>query len=155
VTTAIVDTVWWAVLALCTGAVAYRLLAMVAVASWRPVTSSAWAEPPSVTVLKPLCGMEDGLEEAIASFLSQDSTSTVRFVFGVAVPDDPALEVARRLAADYPDRDVVFVVDGEQHGANRKVSNLVNMAKTGLSEVVVISDCRPRSTRCPLPAPVR
>jgi ceramide glucosyltransferase len=137
---AIVGTVWWAVLALCAAAVAYRLLALAAVAVWRPVNGPGWREPPRVTVLKPLCGMEDGLEQAIASFLSQDTASPVRFVFGVDRPDDPALEPARQVAARYPDRDVAFVVDGEAHGPNRKVGNLVNMAKDGLSEVVVISD---------------
>lgn len=139
-TAAIVGIVWWIVLALSAAAVAYRLLALAAVAWWRPVESSSWITPPRVTVLKPLCGMEDGLEHALASFLAQDTDFSVRFVFGAARPDDPALAPAQRVAARYPDREVAFVVDGEQHGPNRKVSNLVNMAKQGLDEVVVISD---------------
>jgi ceramide glucosyltransferase len=140
VTAAIVGIVWWTVAALCAAAIAFRLLALAAVAHWRPTKGPGWAEPPRVTVLKPLCGMEEGLEQALDSFLGQETECSVRFVFGAARPDDPALDAARRIAARHPDRAVAFVIDGEQHGANRKVSNLVNMAKGGLDEVVVISD---------------
>lgn len=139
-TAAIVGIVWWLVLVLSAAAVAYRLLALAAVAWWRPIAGPGWAQPPRVTVLKPLCGMEDGLEPALDSFLAQRTDFPVRFVFGAASGDDPALDAARRTATRHPDREVAFVVDADQHGANRKVSNLVNMAKAGLDEVVVISD---------------
>ncbi len=132
--------IWWAALALSLAAVAYRLLALAAVALWQPEQGSRWQTEPRVTLLKPLCGMEDGLEEAIASFLSQRLTSSVRFVFGVAQAGDPALALARRVAERFPDCDSVFVADAEVHGANPKVSNLINMAKSGLGDVVVISD---------------
>lgn len=132
--------IWWATLALCVAATAYRLLALAAVASWKPAQGPGWPLPPKVTLLKPLCGLEDGLDAAIASFLSQELTSPVRFVFGAARADDPALALARDLAARFPQCDVAFVADGQQHGGNPKVSNLINMAKGGLAEVVVVSD---------------
>lgn len=132
--------IWWSALALCAAAIAYQLLALGAVATWRPVRGPGWPAAPEVTVLKPLCGLEDGLEEAIDSFLSQELTSPVRFVFGVARPGDPALALARRIAARHPGCVTDFVVDSQVHGPNPKVSNLVNMAKTGLAEVVAVSD---------------
>jgi ceramide glucosyltransferase len=132
--------IWWTTLALCAAAIAYRLLAFAALASWKPAQGPGWPVPPKVTVLKPLCGLEDGLEAAIASFLSQELTSPVRFVFGAARADDPALALARELAVRFPICDVAFVADGQQHGGNPKVSNLINMAKARLAEVVVVSD---------------
>ena len=137
---AVTGILWWAALALCAAAIAYRLLALAAVAAWQPARGPGWPAPPRVTLLKPLCGLEDGLEEALVSFLSQEGTSPVRFVFGAARGDDPALALARQVAARFPQCETRFVVDDEIHGPNLKVGNLVNMAKAGLDEVVVISD---------------
>ena len=136
----ITGAIWWSTAALCAAAIAYRLLALAAVAGWRPVQGPGWPSAPRVTLLKPLCGIEEGLEPAIASFLSQELTSPVRFVFGAACADDPALALARSIAARFPHCTTEFVVDGQQHGGNPKVSNLINMAKGGLAEVVVVSD---------------
>jgi ceramide glucosyltransferase len=132
--------IWWSTVTLCAAAVAFRLLALGAVALWRGGQGPGWPVPPRVTLLKPLCGLEDGLQLALTSFLAQNLTSPVQFVFGAARPDDPALALARQIAAGYPECEVLFVADGQQHGGNPKVSNLINMAKNGLAEVVVISD---------------
>ncbi|WP_068071842.1 bacteriohopanetetrol glucosamine biosynthesis glycosyltransferase HpnI [Novosphingobium lentum] len=131
---------WWTGLAITAAATAYLLLVIASVAAHRPVVGPGWPKPPVVTLLKPLCGLEDGLEEALASFLSQETTGAVRFVFGVADGADPALALARQVAARFARADCAFVVDAAVHGPNPKVSNLVNMAKAGLGEVVVISD---------------
>jgi ceramide glucosyltransferase len=131
---------WWAACLLTVAATAYLLLALAAVLSCRRRQGPGWATPPSVTLLKPLCGLEDGLEEALESFLTQQVASPVRWVFGVADAADPALALARRVAARHPDRAVEFVVDAAVHGPNPKVSNLINMARNGLGEVVVMSD---------------
>src|SRR5207249_1153217 len=40
----------------------------------------------------------------------------------------------------HPDRQVEFCIDLRSHGANPKVSNLINMAAGGLDEIIVISD---------------
>ena len=132
--------IWWCVLALCAAATAYRLLALAAVASWKPGRGPGWPLPPQVTLLKPLCGLEDGLEEALTSFFAQQLASPVQYVFGAARADDPALMLAREIAARYPHCDAIFVADSQQHGGNPKVSNLINMCKGGLAEVVVVSD---------------
>lgn len=132
--------IWWAAFGLSAAAIAYRLLAIWAVATWRPVRGPGWPQETRVTVLKPLCGMEDGLEAALASFLGQATRSPVRFVFGAARADDAALILARQVATRYPDCTAEFVVDAAVHGPNLKVSNLINMAETGLGDLVVISD---------------
>ena len=137
---AALDVVWWLALALTAAAVAYLLLAMGSVSGFRRKPGPGWAQPPTVTLLKPLCGLEEGLDEALASFLAQDTSSPIRFIFGVADAGDPALSLARQTAARFPERDVTFVIDAAVLGPNPKVSNLVNMARGGLGEVVAISD---------------
>jgi ceramide glucosyltransferase len=95
---------------------------------------------PSITVLKPLHGIEPELYENLTSFCTQAYRGPVRIIMGAHDPADPALAVAARVKAEHPEHDIVIVGDTRLHGANRKVSNLINMAAHAEGEVVVISD---------------
>ncbi len=92
-----------------------------------------------ITVLKPLHGDEPMLEEALASFCTQDY-KVFQIVFGLQDPADPALHVIRRLRARFPEVDIDVVVDTAQHGVNRKVSNLINMFPRAEHDLLVIAD---------------
>jgi ceramide glucosyltransferase len=94
---------------------------------------------PPVTVLKPLCGDEPLLEEALASCFDQDYP-TFQIVFGVRDAADPALAIVRKLQARFAERDIAIVVDPTLHGPNRKVSNLINMLPAARHDVLLISD---------------
>ena len=48
---------------------------------------------PSVTVLKPLCGLEPNLYENLETVLCQDYAGPVQVVFGVQKASDPAIDV--------------------------------------------------------------
>lgn len=107
------------------------------------VRSAPPAEPgacPPVTILKPLHGAEPDLYAHLRRFCAQDYPGEVQIVFGVDDPADPALGVARKLAADFPGRDITLVVNARRHGANHKVSNLINMADEARHEILVVSD---------------
>ena len=84
---------------------------------------------PPVTVLKPLCGAEPGLYEHLRSFCRQDYPE-FQIVFGVRDPDDPALRAWcngwRRNSLPLP---IDVVINPQQHGSNRKISNLINMLR--------------------------
>ena len=94
---------------------------------------------PAVTVLKPLHGDEPMLEDALASFCTQDYP-VLQIVFGVQDRTDPAIGLVRRLQARFPALDLVLVVDATPHGANRKIANLINMLPSARHDVLVISD---------------
>lgn len=100
----------------------------------------AEAARPSVTILKPLCGLEPNLFENLASFCRQDYAGPVQVVFGVQNAGDPAIGVVRRLEETFPELRIDLVVDARQHGSNRKVSNLINMAEVIANAVVVLAD---------------
>jgi ceramide glucosyltransferase len=136
----LINSAWWIACATTAASGAYLVLAIAAVATYQSQEGARWPDPPKVTLLKPLYGFEDGLAEAIESFLLQEVSASVRFVFGVADAADPALVLARQIAARNPTKDVAFVVDARVHGPNPKVSNLVNMARLGIEEIVIISD---------------
>lgn len=95
---------------------------------------------PAVTILKPLHGAEPGLHANLASFCLQEYPGQVHIVFGVEDAADPAVAVVCRLIEEFPAVDMELVVDSRRHGANRKVSNLVNMAGRIKHEIVLLSD---------------
>ena len=101
--------------------------------------SPARSATPAITVLKPLHGHEPLLEEALASFCAQDYPA-FQIVFGLQDEADPALHVLRRLRRRFPQVDMDVVVRSARHGANHKVSNLINMLPKARHDVLVISD---------------
>ncbi len=94
---------------------------------------------PPVSILKPLCGVEPLTELALESFFLIEYPD-FQLVFGVQTPTDPVLAIVEKLRARYPARDVALVVDASLHGANRKVSNLINMLPAAKYETLVVSD---------------
>ncbi len=94
---------------------------------------------PPVTLLRPLCGDEPLLEEALVSCCRQ-AYPAFQIVFGVQDPSDAALAVLERVRARFPDCDIAVVVDSAAHGPNRKISNLINMLPSARHQVLVISD---------------
>jgi len=98
------------------------------------------APPPAVTILKPLHGDEPRLFDNLASVCAQDYPAPAQIVCGVQDPQDAAIAVVARLKAAFPDADLQLVVDPTAHGANRKVGNLVNMARRARYDCFVLSD---------------
>ena len=123
----------------CAAGIAHLIVGAVAVhrfARRNPKHTTAW---PPVTMLKPLYGAEPLLYEALRSFCVQDYPA-YQVVFGVRHTHDPALETVARLRAELPHVDIEVVIDATLHGANRKVSNLINMERAARHELYVISD---------------
>jgi ceramide glucosyltransferase len=97
------------------------------------------APTPSVTVLKPVCGLDQDLYENLRSFCEQDYPA-YQVIFGVSDPEDPALAVIDKLIQALPEKDLSLVVNDRLIGTNRKVSNLANMYGSVKHEIVVIAD---------------
>jgi ceramide glucosyltransferase len=104
----------------------------------RPI--AAPSEAPDLTLLKPLKGEEIGLERNLLGFLDQDYPGKVQMVVGVQDPADPALKAVEAVRHARPDADIAVVVDPTAHGANRKVSNLINMLAAARHGTLVLSD---------------
>jgi ceramide glucosyltransferase len=130
------------------GALGYAVTAWVAVRLWRNsgtqrrLGGGATPAPQSlpVTVLKPLCGAEPGLDRSLRSFCEQEYAGGMQIVFGVQHPADPALAVLEGLKRDYPRLDLTVVVDPTRHGASAKVSNLINMMRAARHDWLVLAD---------------
>jgi ceramide glucosyltransferase len=97
------------------------------------------SEFPPVTLLKPVCGMEPGLEEHLTSFFEQQYPS-YEIIFGARYLGDPALDVARRVSARYPSVPVTIVATGEPLAANAKICSLVRMYECASHDYLILSD---------------
>ena len=91
-------------------------------------------------MLKPLHGADPDLESRLRGFCRQTYAAPMQIVFGLQDPADPAIAVVERLRTEEEDVDIALVVDRRMHGANRKVSNLVNMVRHARHDVLVLSD---------------
>ncbi len=93
-----------------------------------------------ITLLKPLHGDEPQLYENLRSFCEQVYPQ-YQVIFGARDIRDPALEIARRLVAEFPDVDLC-VVAGEPAppAANPKIENLHGMIGKAKYDLLVVVD---------------
>ena len=99
---------------------------------------------PPVTILKPLKGEDEGLEENLRSFFRLDYP-TFQLLFGVAHKDDPAVAIVRKLLDEFPDQDAHLVIGTPVFGLNPKVENLSAQLPHRKHDVILISDSNVRA----------
>jgi ceramide glucosyltransferase len=99
---------------------------------------------PALTICKPLKGLEEELEQNLESVFTQVYPGRLAIVLGSLEPDDPALEVARRVARRHPDVPSRVVAGGPPFGHNPKVTNLANLLRHTRTELVLFSDANVR-----------
>ena len=118
----------------------YALFAAFSVRRFMTSRGQGAAAHPPVTILKPLYRCEPGLSENLESFFRQNYPGQVQIVFGVHDAEDPAVAVVKALQAKYPQADTAMVADTASHGANGKVSNLINIMTAAKHDTLVLAD---------------
>ncbi len=111
-----------------------------------PATVPGSALPP-VTILKPVKGLEEALEANLRTFYEQDYPSEIEIVVASTERDDPALDVARAVAADYPAIRTRFVLSDPTSGLNPKVANLRGALAAATHDLVLQCDANVRVRR--------
>src|SRR5882724_631306 len=94
---------------------------------------------PSVSLLKPVKGVDFASYENFSSFCRQDYPD-YEILFAVNDDGDPAVPLIRRLAAQFPERAIRLITGAAQIGANRKVNNLIALAREVHHEILVLTD---------------
>jgi ceramide glucosyltransferase len=106
---------------------------------------------PPVSLIVPLHGDEPGLEENLRSFALQEYP-VCQLVLGVARADDPALPIAQRVAAAFPDRNIEIDVGEVQGAANPKIANVLSMMRLVRHKLLILADSdtrvNPAYVRC-------
>ena len=105
----------------------------------RRTTRPLLAHPPWISVLKPLKGLDDGLEENLSTLFTQDYPH-YELLFGVEGEEDPAIGAVHRVAARYPHTPYRLVIHEGGRGFNPKVSNIRRILETGSHDLLVIND---------------
>ena len=108
---------------------------------------SVSARLPDVTVLKPIKGTDKFTEECLKSWLEQDYSGKIQFIFAFGSENDPGVSICRKLAATYPNRDVSILICDENRGSNSKISKLVDTEDRIKYDIVIISDADVKAPR--------
>lgn len=101
---------------------------------------------PSISILKPLKGMDPSMMEAFRSHCRQEYRSQYELIFGASSMDDPAAAAVLELKQEFPERRIELVICPERLGANGKVSTLIQMLPSAKFDVVLINDSDIRVT---------
>jgi ceramide glucosyltransferase len=128
------------------GSLVYCVLSMVA--AWKYRRQPIPAAPPQripISILKPLHGLDEGLEENLRSFFAQpythpDGTPAFEILFATRDAEDPAIAVVERLRAEFPGVPVSRLVTGEPPYPNAKVYSLALMSEAARHEVLAMAD---------------
>ncbi len=134
-----------ALLALVAGSIVYAVMPMVAARKYLAVNPVRQNATQPVSVLKPLSGAEDELEQNLLTFFTQQY-SDFEILFAVRRSDDPAVAVVEKLRAAYPAVPASLIITGEPPYPNAKVYSLDRMKTAARCELLVMSDSDIRAT---------
>ena len=136
----VVAPIGWIVAAMAATGCVYTLVAALLAVRHLSRPGPAATAPSAVSLIKPLHGVFPGMSRALEGFCDQDYPAPVQLLFGVQDAADPAIGVVRALIARRPDLDIELVIDPTQHGANRKISNVINISARARHGLLVLSD---------------
>src|SRR5262249_24304885 len=129
-----------------TGAVVYSVLSVITAVRFLVVAKpavSAKREP--ISILKPLAGLDDGLEENLRSFFAQ-GYSDFELIFAVREPSDRCIPLVERLRGEFNAIPSALIITGEPPYPRAKVYSLSRMMEQARHDLVVMSDSDIRVT---------
>jgi len=122
------------------GSWVYCVLTAIAARRYLAISPPALTAPPPISVLKPLCGRDDCLEENLRSFLTQDYLD-YEILFGVDKLDDPAVAVVEKVSREFPQGPKVHLIEtGVPTVPNAKSHSLGHLVALAEHSIVVMSD---------------
>lgn len=121
------------------GAWVYCALAIIAGARYVSVRRRASNAQPPVSILKPLAGLDEGLEENLRSFFVLDYPE-YEILFAVRQESDASVDVVKKLCAEYPSIRSRLLIVGEPPYPHGKVFSLASMYREARHDLVVMSD---------------
>ena len=127
------------------GSWVYCVLTVIAARRYRAVRPPPLARAEPISVLKPLHGLDEGLEENLRSFFEQDYPC-FDLLFAARESSDPALALVEHLRSAYPGVPVRTFVTGEPPYPNAKVWSLQTMMREARYDLLVMSDSDIRVT---------
>ncbi len=93
-----------------------------------------------ISILKPVCGLEEEFEENLLSYVSLTGIQ-YEVILSVEDHDDPALPILKTAVRDHPDVFRLVIGGSRKRGVvNRKVERLVAAARVARGQILFVSD---------------
>jgi ceramide glucosyltransferase len=114
---------------------------MVAIVRCRPPRRAlaAASDAPPVTIVRPVCGVDNFVEDTLASSFALDYPA-YEIVFCVALERDPVVPIVRALMAAHPRVRARLLVGDDRVSANPKLNNCVKGCDAAAHGWIVIAD---------------
>jgi ceramide glucosyltransferase len=103
----------------------------------RPVPPPPGAPP--VTIVRPLCGVDNFVEETLASTFRLDYPE-YEINFCLARADDPVAPIVRRLMAAYPEVSAHLLIGADTTSPNPKLNNLIKGWDAARHDWIILTD---------------
>jgi ceramide glucosyltransferase len=94
---------------------------------------------PGVSIVRPLCGLDNFSEETLQSSFQLDYPS-YEIIFCVARVNDPVVPLVQRLIASHPGKPARLIVGDEKVSANPKLNNCVRGWDTANHDWIILAD---------------
>ncbi len=122
------------------GSLVYCVLVMTAARRYLAALLPPAGKPRSISVIKPLCGCDEGLEENLRSFFAQDYPD-FEVLLAVHRENDPAVVVAEKVIGEFAGRiPARLIVTGESPIPNAKSYSLNRLVREARHELLVMGD---------------
>lgn len=118
--------------------VGYQLAALAATLRFAMRRRREPGKAAPVSILKPVCGLDEAFEEAILSHAKQDHPE-FEILFGVHTMDDPAVPAIRRLIESNPDV-AIRLIHSARQTPNAKAGTLIDLAREARYPVLLMND---------------
>ena len=130
------------------GSLVYCVLVVIATRRFLHAARPLSGDAPPISVLKPLCGHDDGLEENLRSFFIQDYPN-YEVLLGVHREDDSAATLALKIIGEYSGKvEARLIITGESPIPNGKAFSLNRLVREASHDLLVMSDSDVRVQPC-------
>jgi ceramide glucosyltransferase len=126
-------------LALVAGSLVYALLTIIAATSYLRHHPAALEHAVPISVLKPLSGVDEGLEANLRAIFAQ-KYADFEILFAVHDAGDPAVHIVENMRREFPSIPTQLIVSGDPPYPNAKVYSLDRMLAAARHDLVVMSD---------------
>ena len=121
------------------GSAVFCVLVIVAAWLYRQTAPMMPAQEP-ISILKPLSGLDEGLESNLRTFFQQHYGGPFEILFAVRHAGDAAVAVVEKLRGEYSNVRAELIVTGDAPYANRKVWALECMTREAEYGLLAMSD---------------
>jgi ceramide glucosyltransferase len=114
-----------------------------AIAAWRCRACTSHLSPPdsapAVTIVRPVCGIDNFERETLASSFGLDYPD-YRVIFCAARADDAAVALVRELIAAHPGDPATLLIGDDRAGPNPKLNNTIKGFDAARTDWIIMAD---------------